>query len=84
MACTTCLVCPVITASSCCKNTLGRASASSGHITKFEDSTLCVCGCVCGGGGGCNCLIIKLPQRLVKTIDIILKNKLINGTCLSG
>jgi hypothetical protein len=37
MACTTCLV---STVSDCCKNTIGRASTSSGHITKHEESTL--------------------------------------------
>jgi hypothetical protein len=34
-----CLVCLVSTVSSCHKNTLGRVSASSGHITKLEQST---------------------------------------------
>jgi len=34
MACTTCLVCLVSTASGCRKNTLGRLSACSGHITR--------------------------------------------------
>jgi hypothetical protein len=36
---TACLVCLVITVSSHIKNTLARASASSGHITKLEQST---------------------------------------------
>jgi hypothetical protein len=39
MARTTCIVCLVSTVSGCSKNTLGRASASSGHITKLEQST---------------------------------------------
>ncbi len=39
MACTACLVCLVSTVSGHCKNTLGRASTSSGHITKLEQST---------------------------------------------
>jgi hypothetical protein len=40
MACTTCLVCLVSTVSCGCKNTLGRASTSSRHITKLEQSIL--------------------------------------------
>ncbi len=39
MAHTTCLVCLVSTVSDCHKNTLGRTSASNGHITKLEQST---------------------------------------------
>jgi hypothetical protein len=39
MARNTCLVCLVGTVSGLHKNTLGRASTSSGHITKFEQST---------------------------------------------
>jgi len=39
MAFTTCLVCLVCTVSGCCKNGLGRTSASSGYITKLEQST---------------------------------------------
>ncbi len=39
MACTACLVCLVSTVSGCHKNILGRASASSRHITKLEQST---------------------------------------------
>ncbi len=39
MAHSACLVCLVSTVSGCCKNTLGRASASSRHITKREQST---------------------------------------------
>jgi len=36
---TTCLVCLDSTVSGCCKNALVRVSASSGHITKLEQST---------------------------------------------
>jgi hypothetical protein len=39
MARITCLVCLAITVSCCPKNALGRPSASSGHITKLEQST---------------------------------------------
>ena len=39
MAHTTCLVCLFSTVSGCHKNILGRTSTSSGHITKFEQST---------------------------------------------
>ncbi len=36
---TACLVCLVSTVSGCHKNTLRRANASGGHITKFEQTT---------------------------------------------
>jgi hypothetical protein len=36
---TACLVCLVCTVSGCCKNPLGRGSASSRQITKLEQST---------------------------------------------
>ncbi len=36
---TACLVCLVCAVSGCCENTLVRAIASSGHITKLEQST---------------------------------------------
>ncbi len=39
MACTACLDCLVSTVSGCCKNTLGRASTNSWHVTKLEQST---------------------------------------------
>ncbi len=39
MVCTAILFCLVNTVSGNCKNTLGRPSASSGHITKLEQST---------------------------------------------
>jgi hypothetical protein len=39
MACTTCLVYLVSTVSGRCKNTLGGASTSNGHITKLAHST---------------------------------------------
>jgi hypothetical protein len=39
MACTACLVCLISTVIDCRKNALGRASASSEHITKLEQST---------------------------------------------
>jgi hypothetical protein len=39
MARTTCLVCLVSTVSDWYKRTLGRGSASSGHITKLEQYT---------------------------------------------
>ncbi len=54
MAHTACLVCLVSTVSGCPKNTLRRASASSGLITKLEQSTflrylwgaiMCCCHC---------------------------------------
>jgi hypothetical protein len=37
MARTACLVCLVTTVSGCCKNTLGRASARRGHVTKLSN-----------------------------------------------
>ncbi len=39
MASTARLVCLVSTVNGCCKNTLGRASASSGQKTKLEEYT---------------------------------------------
>jgi hypothetical protein len=39
MARTNCLVCLVSTVSGCRKDALGKGSASSGHITKLEQST---------------------------------------------
>ncbi len=40
MACTAAyLVCLVSAVSGCCKNVCGRGSASSGYITKLEQST---------------------------------------------
>ncbi len=43
MACTARLVCLVSTVRGCCKHTLGRASASSRHRTKLEQSTFLRC-----------------------------------------
>jgi hypothetical protein len=39
MARTACLICMVSTVGGCCKNTLGKGSTSSRHITKLEQST---------------------------------------------
>jgi hypothetical protein len=71
MACTACLVCLVITVRGCCKHHLGRASASSGHNTNLEQSTFLR-----------NLWLNPFNLGLimfVKSKDIILKNRLING-----
>ncbi len=39
MSCTACLIHLISTVSGYCINALGRGSASSGHITKLEQST---------------------------------------------
>ncbi len=43
MACTACLVCLVSTVSGCRKNSIGRGSACSRHITKLEKSIFLWC-----------------------------------------